>query len=53
MLKNNELTSEKIVESINTILNDNKFLSRSNDIMEFCSKLNGVENVINIIRSYI
>jgi len=53
MLKNNELTSEKIVESINTILNDNKFLSRSTDIMEFCSKLNGVQNVINIIRSYI
>ena len=53
MLKNNELTSEKIVESINTILNDNKFLSRSTDIMEFCTKLNGVQNVINIIRSYI
>jgi UDP:flavonoid glycosyltransferase YjiC (YdhE family) len=53
MLKNNELTSEKIVESINTILNDNKFSSRSNEIMEFCTKLNGVQNVINIIRSYI
>lgn len=53
MLKNNELTSEKIVESINTILNDNKFSSKSNEMMEFCSKLNGVQNVINIIRSYI
>ena len=53
MLKTDELTSEKIVESINKILNDNRFIARSNEIMEFCSKLNGVENVINIIRSYI
>ena len=53
MLKTDELTPEKIVESINKILNDNRFIARSNEIMEFCSKLNGVENVINIIRSYI
>ena len=53
MLKTNELTSETIIEAINKILNDNKFLSRSNKIMEFCNKLNGIENVIDIIRSYI
>ena len=53
MLKTNELTSEKIINSINKILNDNKFISRSNEIMGFCSKLDGVQNVINIVRSYI
>jgi UDP:flavonoid glycosyltransferase YjiC (YdhE family) len=53
MLKTNELTSETIIEAINKILNDNKFSSRSNKIMEFCNKLNGIENVIDIIRSYI
>jgi UDP-N-acetylglucosamine--N-acetylmuramyl-(pentapeptide) pyrophosphoryl-undecaprenol N-acetylglucosamine transferase len=53
MLKPNDLTSEKLMESINKLLNDTKFLSKSNEIMEFCSKLNGVQNVINIIRSYI
>ena len=53
MLKTNELTSEKIINSINKILNDPKFISRSNEIMGFCSKLDGVQNVINIVRSYI
>ncbi len=53
MLKPNDLTSEKLMESVNKLLNDTKFLSKSNEIMEFCSKLNGVQNVINIIRSYI
>lgn len=53
MLKPNDLTSEKLMESINKLLNDTKFISKSNEIMEFCSKLNGVQNVINIVRSYI
>jgi len=53
MLKPNDLTSEKLMESIDKLLNDTKFISKSNEIMEFCSKLNGVQNVINIVRSYI
>jgi len=53
MLQTNELTSEKIINSINKILNDPKFISRSNEIMGLCSKLDGVQNVINIVRSYI
>ena len=53
MLKPNDFTSEKLMESINKLLNDTKFISKSNEIMEFCSKLNGVQNVINIVRSYI
>ena len=53
MLKDHVLLSEKISEAINEILNDNKFTSRSIEIMQFCDKLNGVQNVVNIVRSYI
>ena len=53
MLKDDELSSEKLSEAISKILNDNKFTSRSIEIMQFCEKLNGVQNVVNIVRSYI
>jgi uncharacterized protein (TIGR00661 family) len=53
MLKDHVLLSEKISEAINEILNDSKFTSRSIEIMQFCDKLNGVQNVVNIVRSYI
>lgn len=53
MLNPKDLTSEKLMESINKLLNDTKFITKSNELMEFCSKLNGVQNVINIVRSYI
>ena len=53
MLKDNELSSERLSEAISTILNESNFTSRSIEIMQFCEKLNGVQNVVNIVRSYI
>jgi UDP-N-acetylglucosamine--N-acetylmuramyl-(pentapeptide) pyrophosphoryl-undecaprenol N-acetylglucosamine transferase len=53
MLKDHDLLSERISEAIDEILNDNKFTSRSIEIMQFCDKLNGVQNIVNIVRSYI
>jgi uncharacterized protein (TIGR00661 family) len=53
MLKDDDLSSEKLSEEISKMLNDNKFTSRSIEIMQFCEKLNGVQNVVNIVRSYI
>src|SRR5919107_1014616 len=50
MIKDHILLSEKISEAINEILNDNKFTSRSIEIMQFCDKLNGVQNIVNIVR---
>jgi UDP-N-acetylglucosamine--N-acetylmuramyl-(pentapeptide) pyrophosphoryl-undecaprenol N-acetylglucosamine transferase len=53
MLNDDELSPEKLSEAISNILNDNKFRSRSIEIMQFCEKLNGIQNVVNIVRSYI
>jgi UDP-N-acetylglucosamine--N-acetylmuramyl-(pentapeptide) pyrophosphoryl-undecaprenol N-acetylglucosamine transferase len=53
MLKDHDLLSEKISDAITEILNNNKFKSRSIEIMQLCEKLNGVQNVVNIVRSYI
>jgi UDP-N-acetylglucosamine--N-acetylmuramyl-(pentapeptide) pyrophosphoryl-undecaprenol N-acetylglucosamine transferase len=53
MLKDHDLLSEKISDTITEILNNNKFKSRSTEIMQLCEKLNGVQNVVNIVRSYI
>ena len=53
MLKDDELSPEKLSESITNILNDNTYRSRSIEIMQLCEKLNGIQNVVNIVRSYI
>ena len=53
MLKDHELLSEKLSEAIIEILTNNKFTSRSFEIKQLCEKLNGVENVVDIVRSYI
>jgi UDP-N-acetylglucosamine--N-acetylmuramyl-(pentapeptide) pyrophosphoryl-undecaprenol N-acetylglucosamine transferase len=53
MLKDHDLLSKKISDAITEILNNNKFKSRSIEIMQLCEKLNGVQNVVNIVRSYI
>jgi len=53
MLKDHDLLSKKISEAIIEILNNNKFTARSIEIMQLCEKLNGVQNVVNIVTSYI
>lgn len=53
MLKDDELSPENLSEAISYILNDNTYRSRSIEIMQFCEKLNGIQNVVNIVRSYI
>jgi uncharacterized protein (TIGR00661 family) len=52
-LDNNEITPKKIVESIYEILDNSNYLMKSNEIMNISNKLNGVENVVDIVRSYI
>ncbi|HLN35469.1 MAG TPA: glycosyltransferase [Nitrososphaeraceae archaeon] len=52
-LDNNEITPKKIVESIYEILDNSNYLMKSNEIMNISKKLNGVENVVDIVRSYI
>ena len=53
MLKDDELSPENLSEAISYILNDNTYRSRSIEIMQLCEKLNGIQNVVNIVRSYI
>jgi UDP:flavonoid glycosyltransferase YjiC (YdhE family) len=53
ILNDQDNFAEKLLYAINEILNNNKFMTRSIEIMNFCEKLNGVQNVVNIVRSYI
>lgn len=52
-IDNQEITPEKIVDEINKILENRNYFKKTDEIMKLSSNLNGVENVVNIVRSYI
>jgi UDP:flavonoid glycosyltransferase YjiC (YdhE family) len=52
-INNKEITPEKIVDEVNGVLENGNYFMKTNEIMILSNKLNGVENVVNIVRSYI
>jgi len=52
-IENKEITPEKIVCEINKILTNRTYFNKMDEIMKVSNKLNGIENVVDIVRSYI
>lgn len=52
-IDNKEITPEKIVYEINKILSNRTYFNKMDEIMKVSNKLNGIENVVDIVRSYI
>jgi len=52
MLKQKGLKPEDISSAVEQVLNDSVFDNRAKMLMETANKLNGVENIVNVVRSY-
>ncbi|MDX1373852.1 MAG: glycosyltransferase, partial [Nitrososphaeraceae archaeon] len=52
-IDNKEITPEKIIYEINKILANRTYFNKMDEIMKVSNKLNGIENVVDIVRSYI
>jgi UDP:flavonoid glycosyltransferase YjiC (YdhE family) len=52
MLKQKELKPEDVASAAERVLNDSSFDSNAKMLMDVANKLNGVENIVNTVRSY-
>jgi UDP-N-acetylglucosamine--N-acetylmuramyl-(pentapeptide) pyrophosphoryl-undecaprenol N-acetylglucosamine transferase len=53
MLKSKQLNANQVAAAIHQILDDSKYQKKANELMKLTEKLNGIDNVVEIIRSYI
>ena len=53
MLKSKQLNANQVAAAIHQILDDSKYQKKANELMKLTEKLNGIDNVVKIIRSYI
>jgi UDP:flavonoid glycosyltransferase YjiC (YdhE family) len=53
MLKSKQLNANQVAAAIHQILDDCKYQKKANELMKLTEKLNGIDNVVKIIRSYI
>ena len=51
-LNNKKLNSSNILLAINNILNQEKYKKKAIELMETSRRINGIENVVDIIRTY-
>ncbi len=47
------LRSEQISEAISTILKEPAYQKKASEMMELSNNLNGIDNIVNIVRSYL
>ncbi len=52
MLKQKGLKPEDISNAVERVLNDDSFESNAKMLMDTANKLNGVENIVNVVKSY-
>ncbi|MGD1838717.1 MAG: glycosyltransferase [Nitrososphaeraceae archaeon] len=52
-ISKNDLNSSNILQGITDILNQTKYQKKATELMEMSRKINGIDNVMNIIRTYI
>ena len=52
MLKQKGLKPEDISSAVERVLNDDSFESNAKMLMDTANKLNGVENIVNVVKSY-
>ena len=53
MLKSKQLNASQVAVAIHQILDDSKYQKKAIELMKLAEKLNGIDNIVEIIRSYI
>lgn len=53
MLKSKQLNASQVAVAIHRILDDSKYQKKAIELMKLAEKLNGIDNIVEIIRSYI
>jgi UDP:flavonoid glycosyltransferase YjiC (YdhE family) len=52
-LKTKQLKANQITGAIHKILDDSRYQKKANDLMKLAEKLDGINNVVKIVRSYL
>jgi UDP-N-acetylglucosamine--N-acetylmuramyl-(pentapeptide) pyrophosphoryl-undecaprenol N-acetylglucosamine transferase len=53
MIPSAQINPKKIVEAVHHLLDDHSFRDRATDVMKLSSDLDGIDNIVNIIRPYL
>jgi len=53
MIPSAHINPKKIVEAVHHLLDDHSFHDRATDVMKLSSGLDGIDNIVNIIRPYL
>ena len=53
MLKSKQVNASQVAVAIHQILDDSKYQKKAIELMKLTEKLNGIDNIVEIIRSYI
>jgi UDP-N-acetylglucosamine--N-acetylmuramyl-(pentapeptide) pyrophosphoryl-undecaprenol N-acetylglucosamine transferase len=52
-LKTKQLKANQITDAIHKILDDSRYQKKANELMKLAEKLDGIDNVVKIVRSYL
>lgn len=52
-LKTKQLKANQITDAIHQILDDSRYQKKANELMKLAEKLDGIDNVMKIVRSYL
>jgi UDP-N-acetylglucosamine--N-acetylmuramyl-(pentapeptide) pyrophosphoryl-undecaprenol N-acetylglucosamine transferase len=52
-LKTKQLQANQITCAIHKILDDSRYQKKANELMKLAEKLDGIDNVVKIVRSYL
>ena len=52
MLKTKQLKANQITDAIHQILDDPRYQKKANELMKLTEKLDGIDNVVKVVRSY-
>ena len=53
MLNAKELKASQVTNAMYEVIDDSQYQRKANVLMKLTEKLNGIENVVKIIRSYL
>jgi UDP:flavonoid glycosyltransferase YjiC (YdhE family) len=52
-LKTKQLKAKQLTDAIHQVLNDSRYKQRANVLMKLTEKLDGIDNIMKVVRSYI
>ncbi len=53
MLRQKSLTADQIARAVHEVIQEPKYREKAMDMMKLAASLNGIDNIVKIIRSYL